>query len=728
MDGGLIELTRPGPQAEAARPPAAPGMPPQRPREMAEQAVHAVASLRADFRTAAQRRRMAGRRLFVFGGAGLLTGVAAWQMLNVLNLGGLLPVEAVVLAFFTVNFAWIALTFATAIAGCIGLTPQPRPPSLIPDAPIGGRTAVVMPTYNERPDRIFATIETLAAGIERLGESSHFDWFILSDTNDPEVALEEEAALAQIRRRLAGLANVYYRRRRRNTARKAGNVADFCRRWGGAYDYMLVLDADSLMAPATITELVRRMEAHPEAGLIQTVPALINGRTLLARMQQFAGRIYGPVNAAGLAWWAGPEGNYWGHNAIIRMRAFTEAAGLPILPGRPPFGGHVLSHDFVEAAFIRRAGWAVLIADDLPGSYEEGPPSMVDLAARDRRWAQGNLQHSKLIHARGLHWVSRVHLATGIMSYLSSFLWLGLILAGLALALQAYFIQPVYFPGDFQLFPTWPIIDSERAFRLFAFTMAVLFAPKVIGLVSFLVALRPWRSRPGILRLTVSALIETLLSALMAPVFMLIQCGLVISILRGHDSGWKTQERDGGAVPLGTLIRRHWPHMAAGAILAFAAYLDSWRLVAWMSPAIIGMLLAVPLSAASGSVRIGNFLRRRGLITIPEDYDPPPVAVEAAELRRVYSGFVGRSPDLAALATDEGLRRQHNALVDAEPAPRDGTIDHVEAVAAAKIAQANSVQQAIAWMARDERCAVLGTPALMEQLARLPAPPAANAA
>ena len=267
---------------------------------------------------------------------------------------------------------------------------------------ITGRVAVALPTYNECPDRIFAAVEAMGLGVAEAGHGRAFDWFVLSDTTDPLVALQEQAAFKEARHRLAGRAAVYYRRRIRNIARKPGNIADFCRRWGGGYDYLLVLDADSLMEPATIVELARRMEADPAAGIIQTVPRLVAGRTLFARLQQFAGRMYGQVIAAGFAWWTGSEGNYWGHNAIIRMRAFTESAGLPVLSGKPPFGGHVLSHDFVEAALIRRSGWSVIVADDLDGSFEEGPSTIAGLAARDRRWCQGNLQHVRFLSARRL--------------------------------------------------------------------------------------------------------------------------------------------------------------------------------------------------------------------------------------------------------------------------------------------------------------------------------------
>jgi membrane glycosyltransferase len=73
--------------------------------------------------------------------------------------------------------------------------------------------------------------------------------------------------------------------------------------------------------------------------MIQTVPRLVGGRTPLARLQQFAGRVYGPMLARGLAAWFGNAGNYWGHNAVIRTQAFASSAGLPSCRGASPSAG-----------------------------------------------------------------------------------------------------------------------------------------------------------------------------------------------------------------------------------------------------------------------------------------------------------------------------------------------------------------------------------------------------
>src|SRR5882762_9473114 len=330
-----------------------------------------------------------------------------------------------------------------------------------------------------------ARLRAIYESVGETGYASQFDWYVLSDTTDPSTWIAEEKCFLQLRREV-GARRLFYRHRAENTARKSGNIEDWIRRFGADYDHMIVLDADSLMTGDTIVRLAAAMERHPDVALIQTLPIVVNARTLFARLQQFAGRLYGPLIAAGIAWWHGSEGNYWGHNAVIRVRAFAEDAGLPELRGRKPFGGHVLSHDFVEAALLRRAGWAIHMVPGLAGSYEEGPPSLSDMLMRDRRWCQGNLQHAGVLPAAGLHWVSRLHLVNGIGSYVAAPLWLLFLLTGILISLQAQFIRPEYFPKTFTLYPQWPAQDPIRAACVFAATMGLLLAPKFIGYFAML--------------------------------------------------------------------------------------------------------------------------------------------------------------------------------------------------------------------------------------------------
>ena len=438
-------------------------------------------------------RQVVAARLFVFIFAALLTGFGTYEIYHVVAPSGASWLQGLFAVVFALTFAWIAFSCASALIGFWRVITGRRV-----RAPTGGalgRNAILMPVYNEDPEPVLEMLENTGFDLAAAGVAKDFDIFILSDTRDLAVADLELHCFQRLRQRLEGRVNVYYRRRLENRHRKAGNIADWVTRWGATYDHMIVLDADSTVEASTLIALARTIAADPTAGIVQSVPHLINRVTLFARIQQFAGRIYGPVVAEGLAAWHGRDGNYWGHNAAIRVKAFAEA-GLPELSGRKPFGGHILSHDFVEAALLRRAGYAVIMIPALEGSYEECPPTLIDLAVRDRRWAQGNLQHMKVVGAKGLHWVSRVHLIQGIMSYLASPLWLLLMVFGLLLSLQAQFTTPDYFPDGFSLFPSWPVFDPERALRLFGLTMVVLFTPKVLGLVAAL-ADREFRRQSG---------------------------------------------------------------------------------------------------------------------------------------------------------------------------------------------------------------------------------------
>ncbi|WP_368389135.1 glucans biosynthesis glucosyltransferase MdoH [Shewanella metallivivens] len=660
------------------------------------------------------------RRLLVVGSALIMSIMAIYEMTSVFNVGGVTPLEYIVLVLFAVNFCWIALAFSGGIAGFMMLLKKPTTDTTH-SIKLHSRTAILMPTYNEAPDRVFAAVEVMAMALAASGDAHAFDWFILSDTTDPDIALAEEQAFLILRHKVSNDARVYYRRRRKNDARKAGNVADFCKRWGAQYDHLLVLDADSLMETHTIVSLAQRMQADPDAGLIQTIPYLINGNTLMARLQQFAARIYGPVIGTGLSWWTHKEGNFWGHNAIIRTQAFMSAAGLPHLTGKPPFGGHIMSHDFVEAALIRRAGWSVVIAADLPGSYEECPPSIVDLAVRDRRWCQGNLQHTRILLSKGLHWVSRLHLLTGIMAYLSSPFWLMLILSGLMLALQAHFIRPEYFTDQFSLFPTWPVMDSDRALRLFYITMGILFGPKMLGIILLLKNSIMSKQLGGRGKAMISVIVEVILSALIAPIMMLIHCGAVMSILAGRDSGWSPQRRDDGSLPWLTLIYRHRWHMLIGALLGYAAVLDSLTLLAWMSPALIGLWLAVPLSAMTGSERFGLWVKGLGILATPEEVCAPQLSVDSQARRAEYVQAIAEPWTLSTLLQDPALMALHLAIIDKKPHRLPGSaVESLEAITRVKVQEAQCQHNIVKLFTRQELAYLLGNPLLLKQLQKLP--------
>jgi membrane glycosyltransferase len=670
-------------------------------------------------------------RLVVFGGALALTFYGGFEMYKVVSISGTTFLQYVLLILFIVNFSWIALAATSGVLGFVSLVARRIIPHRAPASPIATQTAIVMPVYNERTDRCFAAVQAIFESVEATGEGTHFDFFILSDTTDPDIWVAEEVAFFALRERLRPRARVYYRHRAQNLGRKAGNIADFVTRWGGAYAHMIVLDADSLMTGECILALTRAMEADPHAGIIQSLPLILNRNTLFARVQQFAARFYGPIVAAGLSAWSGKDGNYWGHNAIIRLAAFAGHAGLPSLPGKPPFGGHILSHDFVEAALIRRGGWSVSMLPDLEGSYEEGPPSLIDLAVRDRRWCQGNLQHARVILARGLQWSSRQHFATGIAAYVASPLWLMQLIVGLLLVLQTRFVRPEYFTREFSLYPAWPRFDAERALSLFILTMAVLLVPKALGWVFALCDARTRRDAGGAIRLTLSALIEIVISALLAPVLMLIQSGSVFQILSGRDTGWNPQRRDDGSIPLGNIIHRHFWHTAFGIVAGISAYGLSPYLFAWMSPTILGLVLAIPLSAASGLRRLGLGLRRAGLLLTPEERSPPVIVARANALTEELSALgIDETDGLRVVHGDLTMRQRHIQLLPEAPRRTRGEVDPHRAVAEAKLIDAETFEEASSWLKGRERTIVLSDRALIILLAALPseAPPAPTAA
>ncbi len=662
-------------------------------------------------------------RLFVFGGGLLLTAYGTYEMYQVVSVSRTTALQWVLVALFTVNFSWIAVAFTSALLGFFALLRQPRNAGSLPTA-LSQRTAIVMPVYNEQTARTYAALEAIYESVEATGLGEHFDYFILSDTTNPDAWIAEERAFLALRERLGPNARFYYRHRPKNYHRKAGNIADFVSRWGGHYEHMLVLDADSLMTGECIVRLAATMEADPDAGIIQSLPLIINRNTLFARLQQFAARVTGPVIAMGLSVWMGRDGNYWGHNAIIRTKAFAGHGGLPDLKGKPPFGGHILSHDFVEAALLRRAGWSVYMLPNLEGSYEESPPSLIDLSARDRRWCQGNLQHMRVITAKGLKLPTRQHFATGIMSYLASPFWLFQLIVGIALVLQTTYIRPEYFARDFRLYPIWPRFDPERALALFALTMGILLAPKVFGLILMLLQGKNRRASGGGIRLILSSLIEIILSALLAPILMLIQSGSVFQILLGRDTGWQPQRRDDGSIPLKDIVRRHRAHTLLGVLAGISAFMIATSLFLWMSPTILGLLLAIPLSWLSGQLGAGLALKRLGLLMTPEEHQPPAIATRANELqvRNAALGFDDED-GLKAIYADEHLRERHVEMLPPAPHRKRGTIETERALAEAKLADAETVDEAVNWLHPKERMVLLHDRALLGMLVQLKAKP-----
>jgi membrane glycosyltransferase len=690
-------------------------LPPESPTVMPKQ------SLRG-FRSGEEKQRvvlssMAFRRAWIFTGTAALTMAGCYEMYQVLNVGGVTALEWIVLCLFVLLFAWIAFSFMSTLAGFVVLLFRTRDPlGIDPDAPlpsIGSKNAMLLPTYNEDPGRIMARLGAMCESIEQSGYGSRFDWFILSDTTNPSVWIAEERCFLRLRQDL-GASNIFYRHRPENSARKSGNIEEWIKRFGAGYDHMVILDADSLMTGDTIVRLASAMETHPSVALIQTLPIVVNAKTLFARLQQFSGRLYGPLIAAGIAWWHDSEGNYWGHNAIIRVRAFAQDAGLPDLHGRKPFGGHILSHDFVEAALMRRAGWAIRMVPTLGGSFEECPPSLLDFAARDRRWCQGNLQHLAVLPARGLHWVSRLHLLTGIGSYLTAPLWLLFLVFGILISLQAQFVRPEYFPKGFALFPKWPAQDPVLAAWVFVGTMGLLILPKLLAYVLLETQSRNRKLFGGGLVVFAGVLIETLLSGLIAPVMMIFQSSAVAEILAGRDAGWQVQRRDDAKWPIRDLIRKYAAPTLFGAGMAASAFAVSLPLLFWMAPVILGLLLSVPIAMLSSRVSGPN----SSLFRTPEQTAPPQVLIRANELANASDQPV--LCPLTELRDDARLFEAHLMNLPGDRSRSRGQIDAHAAIARAKIEDAETFDEALSYLTARETFAVLNSSTMLRALCAIP--------
>jgi membrane glycosyltransferase len=543
------------------------------------------------------------RRLLVVALALIPAAMAAHEMRRSIGLDGISAMEGVYLALFISLFAWIAFGFATATIGFLLLTlgggrsVAPRP--LIASEPLRGRTAILLPVCNEDFLGVLGRLSIMERSLAQVMGGERFEFFILSDSS-AENGEAERRAYQEMRGAFSR--PVHYRRRALNVGRKPGNIAEWVRRFGGAYDYMVVLDADSVMSGQTMARLASDMERHPHVGLIQTVPTVMGAATLFARWQQFASRLFGPISAAGMIWWAGSEGMFWGHNAIVRVRAFAESCGLPELPGRAPFGGHILSHDMLEAALLRRRGWDVhmVTADD---SFEEFPPSMPDLFTRDRRWCQGNIQHVPLlVKIAGLHPVSRFQLLVGASAYCTSPMWLALMLVVLGGAASGW----------------WPAAEILPSSGLLAVTAVLLFGPKILSIAWAMADPARRIGFGGAARMTRGVIADIILSVLMAPVAMLTQTINLVTILMGRKASWNGQTRDRDGMAIGSAIWLFKWHILLGVGLTVLAVKAG--ALGWTMPVLAGLFAAPLLAAITARKDLGRKAEERGLFQVADPW------------------------------------------------------------------------------------------------------------
>jgi membrane glycosyltransferase len=544
--------------------------------------------------------------------------------------GGLNVFEVGMILLFGLNLPWIAIGFWNAVIGFFllrlsrdglrralplaGIGEQPQPPS--------GRIAILVPAHDENPESMFRSLRTTVASLDATGRSDAFDIFLLSDSRDERLASCERALLAAWKSSDRRPSRLHYRRRRGNAGFKAGNIRDFCERWGATYDLMIVLDADSVMTGQAILRMVGLMESNPRLGILQTLVVGLPATSPFARIFQFGMRHGMRAYTAGSAWWQGDAGPYWGHNAIVRLAPFVEHCRFPIVPGRRRLGGAVLSHDQIEAVLMRRAGWEVRVSPVEDGSFESNPPTLLDFIDRDLRWCHGNMQYARLLHLAGAHRLGRLQMLLAILMYTSAPCWSGFCLLGLVQFVASalgppsglLLSEPASLPRDDVL--------AALSLSLFAVVVAMMWAPKLFGLLQALTDAGERRKYGGAGKLLGGALIEFLFSVLLAPVVVMARTMFMCGLPFGRPQAWASQARADRRLSVAEAARRLWPQTVLGSSIA-ALLMGTAGALVWTVPILAGLLLAIPLAVVTTSPALGRLLMASGLCATPEELSPP---------------------------------------------------------------------------------------------------------
>jgi len=566
------------------------------------------------------------RRLIVLALNVSTFGLLIWAAINVLKAGGWSLVDTALLIAFAVGSPWTVLGFWNSVIGLwllhgvrdpiTKVAPYARAGDL--PTPITVRTAILMTLRNEDPERAILRLKTVKESIDATGFGGQFGYFVLSDTDDRSIAEAEEKAVAAWQRTLPDPQQVIYRRRADNTGFKAGNLRDFCERWGREYELMLPLDADSLMSGDTVIRLVRIMQAHRQLGILQSLVVGMPSSSAFARIFQFGMRHGMRSYTMGQAWWTGDCGPFWGHNAVVRIRPFLERCQLPVLPGKPPLGGHVLSHDQVEATLMRRAGYEVRVLPFECGSWEENPPTLLEFIRRDVRWCQGNMQYLKLLDMPGLHPMSRFQLIWAILMFLGIPAWTLMIALLPVLAYEAQSITQ---------YPT------ALAVALYVGFFLMYLSPKIAGLLDVVLTRGGVRRYGGRVRFAISALIELVFSFLLGAVSTIRTTIFMIGLLFGKSVTWGGQARDAHGISWRAALVNLWPQTVFGLVLCSVLAAISPTVLAWSLPLTAGYLLAIPFAVITAHPGLGRLLRSWGLCGIPEDFEAVP-EIEAVQLNR----------------------------------------------------------------------------------------------
>jgi membrane glycosyltransferase len=553
-------------------------------------------------------------RRFIFGVLTFATTAAlGWWLTMILAVDGFGVIDVILLATFLIHAPWVVIGFWNSVVGFIVLHFLRNPTAtVIPlverarsDDPVFVGVAIVMTIRNEDPARAFLRMRTMQESIDRTGHGDRFDYFVLSDSTRHDVIRDEGAEFRSWQKKFSDESRLVYRRRETNTGFKAGNVRDFLDRWGAHYDVMIPLDADSLMTGESIVRLVRIMQANPRLGILQSLVVGMPSPSFFARVFQFGMRHAMRTFTAGTVWWHADCGPFWGHNAAVRVAPFREHCRLPDLPGEPPFGGHILSHDQIEAILMRRAGFEVRVLPEEEGSWEEMPPALPDFAVRDLRWCQGNLQYLKLLHLPRLP-MSRFNLLFALQMFIG--------VAAFVLFVIFAAVAAVIWPANVA-FPT------ASALGLYVVWILMLLTPKIAGFVD--AVLKSSKLYGGALRLLLGGIAETVFGFLLTSISMVGQSIFMAALLFGKTISWDGQRRDRYRLSWGEAAKVLWPHTLFGFVLLAILVYGAPGAIVWFVPFLAGPLFSIPFAVATALPELGAYAARLRFCGIPEEFEMP---------------------------------------------------------------------------------------------------------
>lgn len=554
------------------------------------------------------------RRRWLFG---VLVGatVAALLWLGAVACAPLssLVLKAAVLAPLAAVLPWMVVGFWNAMIGLAIMRLASDPLAVVNpaavkvrgDEPITASTAILLCIRNEPPGPLFPPLGAMMSDLLDAGVIDRFHVYVLSDTTDPRIASDEETGCRALAASFAGRVALSYRRREHNAGFKAGNIRDFCDRWGERHDFAITLDADSVMPASAILRMVRIMQATPRLGILQGLVIGMPTLSAFARLFQFGMRLGMRSYTLGSAWWQGDCGPYWGHNAALRVKPFSAHCELPVLAGKGALAGSVLSHDQLEAVLMRRGGYEVRVLPEETLGFEQNPPTLMEFVRRDLRWCQGNLQYARVLTLPRLRPISRAQLGLAILMFLGSPAWLMLFAAPTALMMLA---------GD-----PGKVLRADAAAAVFGLILLMWYSPKLATMIDVLARPDLRRAFGGTMLFLANMVIEFGFSLLLMPILWFEHTRFMIGLLFGRAAGWPPQTREVHALPWRLAVRRLWPQTVLGvatlgglAVLAPAA-------IPYALVVAGGLALSIPLAVITALPAVGRVLVRMGVGRLPEE-------------------------------------------------------------------------------------------------------------